>query len=85
MRLKIRTKVIRKEFEKNNVKFVIIPAEKGKNSGTHVIEYAVKQKADIITVMTLPDSIHFIFYPYNEKLIFNPFEITVICVNPLQA
>jgi nucleotide-binding universal stress UspA family protein len=76
---------ITKEFDKNDIKYILVPAEKGKNFGTQVIEYAVKQKADLITVMTTPDSIDFILGPYDEKLIFNPFEIPVMCVNPVQT
>ncbi|MGM0566148.1 MAG: universal stress protein [Bacteroidota bacterium] len=71
-------------LEKNNVKFTHGVAEKGGNYTQQVVEYATANNADMIMIMTNPDSSFktFLLGSYDEEIIFNTSQIPVMCINP---
>lgn len=69
---------------KNDVKHTIETAEKGGNFTNQVIDYSTANNADMIMIMTNPDSSFrsFLFGSYDEEIIFNTSQIPVMCINP---
>lgn len=69
---------------KNDVKYTIETAEKGGNFTRQVINYATTINADMIMIMTNPDSSFktFLLGSYDEEIIFNTSQIPVMCINP---
>ncbi len=71
-------------LEKNKVKYTHEVAEKGGNYTDQVIKYATAKNADMIMIMTNPDSSFktFLLGSYDEEIIFNASQIPVMCINP---
>jgi len=71
-------------LEKNNVNQTLETADKGGNFTRQVIDYATAQNADMIMIMTNPDSTfkRFLLGSYDEDIIFNASQIPVMCINP---
>jgi len=71
-------------LDKNKVKYTHDVAEKGGNYTQQVIEYATANNADMIMIMTNPDSSFktFLLGSYDEEIIFNTSQIPVMCINP---
>ena len=71
-------------LEKNNVNQTLETADKGGNFTRQVIDYATAQNADMIMIMTNPDSNfkRFLLGSYDEDIIFNASQIPVMCINP---
>lgn len=69
---------------KNEVNYTHEKAEKGGNYTQQVIEYATANNADMIMIMTNPDSSFksFLLGSYDEEIIFNTSQIPVMCINP---
>jgi len=69
---------------KNDVQYTHEQAEKGGNYTQQVIEYATAKNADMIMIMTNPDSNFktFLLGSYDEEIIFNASQIPVMCINP---
>jgi len=69
---------------KNDVKHTIETAEKGGNFTRQVVDYATANNADMIMIMTNPDSSFktFLLGSYDEEIIFNASQIPVMCINP---
>jgi nucleotide-binding universal stress UspA family protein len=72
------------KFDENKIPYIHHIAEKDGNFGKQVLAYAQKNNADLIAIMTTPDSINFILGPYDEQMMFNQHEIPVMCVNPIE-
>lgn len=66
------------------MKHTIETAEKGGNFTNQVIDYSTANNADMIMIMTNPDSSFrsFLFGSYDEEIIFNTSQIPVMCINP---
>lgn len=73
------------EFDKNFIAYDIIAAKKSKSYSNQVQEYAYENKSDLISIMISPDPLNFKLNSYDEKMIFNPYEIPVMCVNPVET
>jgi nucleotide-binding universal stress UspA family protein len=78
-------KQITREFDKENIKYIHVLADKKINYGKQVQDYANEVKAELITIMITSDALNFKFGPYDENMIFNPFEIPVMCINPVKT
>lgn len=78
-------KQITSEFDKNNIKHSHILADQKINFGKQVQDYAHDSKAELITIMISADPLDFKLGPYEEKMIFNPYEIPVMCLNPVKT
>lgn len=81
------TKQIKNILAKNGVDFVDkVSDPKGGNYATQVIDYAKKNEADLIMIMTEEEKLvnipSFILGPWDEQIIYNNSEIPVLCVNP---
>ena len=85
MKMQVVMKQMLKEFDKHKISFTHIPAKKGVSFSKQVQAYANDIKAELITIMTTPDAVNFILEPYDEKVILNPYEIPVLCVNPVET
>jgi nucleotide-binding universal stress UspA family protein len=84
-KMKLINKQITTEFDKRKLSYTFVQAEKGSNFGEQVIAYTKKNKADLLTIMTNPSSLNFIFNRYTERMIFNEHKIPVMCVNPVDT
>lgn len=71
-------------LEANSVNHTVETADKGLNFTRQVIDYATAQNADMIMIMTNPDSTfkRFLLGSYDEDIIFNTSQIPVMCINP---
>jgi len=71
-------------LEANSVNHTLETADKGINFTRQVIDYATAQNADMIMIMTNPDSTfkRFLLGSYDEDIIFNSSQIPVMCINP---
>ncbi|HOY32261.1 MAG TPA: universal stress protein [Bacteroidales bacterium] len=76
---------ITKEFDKENIKYTHATADKKISFAKQVQDYAHEVNADLITVMINLDVLNFKFGPYDEKIMFNPYEIPVMCINPVKT
>jgi nucleotide-binding universal stress UspA family protein len=76
---------IAEEFDKNSIPHVHVLAKSKGGFGRQVQAYANQQKADLISIMTTPDKLKFKLNAYDEKMIFNQFEIPVMCLNPVET
>ncbi|MCX6233178.1 MAG: universal stress protein [Bacteroidetes bacterium] len=77
-------KQIGQYFKKNKVKYSYVISEKTGGFSKQVIEYATSVDADMIMIMTNPDTNFSKFFlgTYDEEMIFNPSQIPVMCINP---
>ena len=75
--------IITGHFDKEGVKYTITNAEGG-DFTKKVVEYATASNADMIMIMTNPDSsfTKFLLGSYDEDMIFNTSQIPVMCINP---
>lgn len=71
-------------LEKNSVNQTLETADKGGNFTRQVIDYATARNADMVMIMTNPDSSfkRFLLGSYDEDIIFNASQIPVMCINP---
>ena len=76
-------KIITGHFDKEGVKYTITNAKSG-DFTKKVVEYATTSLADMIMIMTNPDSnfTKFLLGSYDEDMIFNTSQIPVMCINP---
>ncbi len=73
-------KCIIPEFEKSKIEYVEKEASKNGNFGDQLLIYSNSIKADLIIIMNDPDPDNFIRV-YEESLIFNKYQIPIMCVN----
>ena len=73
------------EFDKNRIPHVHVQAKKTGSFGKQVQAYANENKADMISIMTTPDKKKFLLNANDEKMIFNQYEIPVMCLNPVET
>ena len=73
------------EFNKNKIQNVHAMAKRTGSFSKQVQAYANEQNADLISIMTTPDKLKFMLNSYDEKMIFNQFEIPVMCLNPVET
>lgn len=85
MHLQTIAKQITREFEKNNISCQLVEAKKNISFSKQVLSYANENKAELIAIMTSLNALDFIISAYDEKVIFNPYEIPVMCVNPVKT
>ena len=71
-------------LEKNSVQHTLEIAGKDENFTKQVIDYSTAHSADMIMIMTNPDSTfkRFLLGSYDEDIIFNASQIPVMCINP---
>jgi nucleotide-binding universal stress UspA family protein len=72
-----------KNFEEAGVKYTVNVAPKS-NFSEKVIEYATSINADLIMIMTNPDTswTNYLLGSYDEEMIFNASQIPTMCINP---
>ncbi len=81
------TAQIEEAFKENDIEYIIKDAEKTKNFGDQMINYADAERADLIMIMTDAD----IFSPdfpagaWGEQMMFNQAHIPVMCINPVMT
>ncbi len=76
-------KIITGHLKKEGIKYTTTNAEGG-DFTKKVVEYATSSMADMIMIMTNPDSsfTKFLLGSYDEDMIFNTSQIPVMCINP---
>jgi nucleotide-binding universal stress UspA family protein len=76
--------MITNHFQVNDVHYKVIVSDKASNFTKQVIDYATSENADMILILTNPDSglKTFLLGSYDEDIIFNSSQIPVMCVNP---
>ena len=76
--------MVTNHFKVNDVKYSIESAKKGVNFTKQVLDYATAENADLIMIMTNPDTSlrKYILGSYDEEIIFNTSQIPVMCINP---
>ena len=81
------TNIIKEIFDKNRVSYFIDEAKEGGDYANQLIEYSIKNSADLIMIMTNADEYRpaFILGPWDEKIIFNNSQIPVMCINPRES
>jgi len=86
-KINVVTAQIKKAFNKYKIEYTIEDAPKSGKFGNQMIKYASARKADMIMIMTDAD----IFSPdfnagaWDEKMMFNPAQIPVMCINPVMT
>lgn len=83
-KLEIITEQITSVLKKNNISYQVDAAKKEGNYATQVNKYAQEVEADMIMIMTNSKEgfPNFSLGPWDEKIIFNPAMIPVMCINP---
>lgn len=83
IKLKKNISQIKAIFEQNRISYSESGASEKGNTVKQIVDYSEKVKADLIMIMTDNDSLlpNFIERP-EEKIIFNPHKIPVMCINP---
>lgn len=78
------TQQIIEAFDNENIKYRIFESEKVSNYTEQLLDFAAEERADLITIMTDSDaySPDFPIAGWDEKLMFNPMQIPVLCINP---
>jgi nucleotide-binding universal stress UspA family protein len=73
-------------LKQNDVEFTITAAEKT-GFTKQVIDHATSVNADLIMIMTKPDTnfTDFILGSYDEEIMFNTSQIPVMCINPRKS
>jgi hypothetical protein len=85
-RIRIITRQITDIFDENKISYQIDKADKRKDYAEQVLAYSVKNRADMIMIMTVPliDVPGFSMSAWDETLMFNEAEIPVMCINPME-
>lgn len=85
-RVAIITKQITDIFDQEKVPYHVTTAFKSTNFAEQVISYSVTLHADLVMIMTRPntDIPGFSLSAWNERLMFNEAQIPVMCVNPVE-
>lgn len=85
-RLEIITQQITTEFDTNKIPYEICVAENPGDFAEQVLSYAVINHADLIMIMTRPNSDlpGFSLSGWDEKLMFNEAQIPIMCINPVE-
>ncbi|OQX73473.1 MAG: hypothetical protein B6D61_12495 [Bacteroidetes bacterium 4484_249] len=85
-RIEIITKQIIEAFDKNNVSYNVVVADKKGDSPKLLVDHAVENSLDAIMILTEPQigTTYFNLGPWNEKLMFNEAQIPVMCINPVE-
>jgi nucleotide-binding universal stress UspA family protein len=83
-RIRIITGQITKILDENSIQYQIVKAEKTGDFANQVIAYAIKNRAEMIMIMTIPqvDVPGFSVSTWDETMMFNEAEIPVMCINP---
>ncbi|MCF8230201.1 MAG: universal stress protein [Bacteroidales bacterium] len=83
-KLKVISNQIAKVFTENKVKYDFRVAEKEGQFASQVNQFAQKIEADLIMIMTNGNESMpvFILGPWDERILFNPAGIPVMCINP---
>jgi len=77
---------IKKIFDQNDIEYTLTLSDgKGGNFSKQSINFASKVDADMILIMTSPDSLlpGFIIDAHDEQIILNAAQIPIMCINPL--
>jgi len=77
---------IKKIFDQNDIEYTLTISDgKGGNFSKQSINFASKVNADMILIMTSPDSLlpGFIIDDHDEQIILNAAQIPIMCINPL--
>lgn len=79
------TTQITSQLKEKGIDYVEVEAAHESNFSKQLLEYAVSNSADLIMIMTNNDEFEpsFILGAPEEKLIYNPSQIPVLCINPL--
>jgi len=83
--IKRNVRQIKAIFEKNNINFVDVEADKKSgNFAKKTIEYAQSVEADLMVIITNPDQFlpSFVMTKSDEQILFNNAGIPVMCINP---
>lgn len=82
--LDVTVKTMTGRFEEDDVKYTVSVIEKGGNFAEKVIKYATSVNADLMMIMTNPDSswTSYLLGSYDEEIIFNNSQIPTMCINP---
>ncbi|PLW99650.1 MAG: hypothetical protein C0593_02610 [Marinilabiliales bacterium] len=83
-KMSIVTQQIAESFDEEKIKYRIFESEKVSNYTEQLLEFAAEERADLITIMTDSDaySPDFPIAGWDEKLMFNPMQIPILCINP---
>ncbi len=83
-KLEVISSQIKKVFNENKIKHQYYIAEKEGNFANQVNTFAEKIKADLIMIMTNGNENMpvFVLGPWDERILFNPAGIPVMCINP---
>lgn len=78
------TRQIIEAFEAQEIDYTLFESGKVANYTDQLLEFAAEKRADLITLMTDSDaySPDFPISSWDEKLMFNPMQIPVMCINP---
>jgi len=77
---------IKKIFDQNSIDYTFTVSDgKGGNYSKQTINFASKIDADLILIMTSPDTLlpGFIIDAHDEQIILNAAQIPIMCINPL--
>ncbi len=82
--LDVTVKTMTGRFEEDGIDYTVKVIEKGGNFSEKVINYSTDIDADLIMIMTNPDSswTSYLLGSYDEEIIFNTSQIPVMCINP---
>lgn len=84
-KLQVMTAQINKEFDKLHIPYENETALNTSNYSQQVLDYAHKNKADLICIITTPVSVDFTIHAYEKKLLFNKYELPIMCINPVET
>lgn len=84
-KIDIMTKQITDAFDKANINYLISKAPKKGHLPRQILDYSKTNHCDLVVIMTEPDvySPDFNMGPWDEKIMFNEYEIPVMCINPI--
>ena len=84
-RLTIITHQITKVLDEKKIPYSLTIAEETGDFANQVIQYSVKNCADLIMIMTEPnyDVTGFSYAKWSERLMFNEAQMPVMCINPV--
>lgn len=82
--LDVTVKTMTGRFEEDGIKYTVKVIEKGGNFSEKVVQYSTDINADLIMIMTNPDSswTSYLLGSYDEEIIFNTSQIPTMCINP---
>ena len=84
-KIKANVKQIKKFFDQNAISYTEKIADKGSSFPKQTLSYAKEIDADLILIMTNPDTLlpSFIVGQWEEQILFNDSFIPVMCINPV--